>query len=285
MRAPATFLPGDRRCTTDAPRRFPVLIKQVPMSEQTANKDYSDVEARRSTASRRRMSAGRRLYYFVGLPLLKGLVRLLWRSYRVEKLIGAEIAERIVTDGKVYAPCYWHQQHVLCTKLMRGWIKRGFKATFLISSSVDGEVPARIARAWGAEVIRGSANQTGTLVLRDMQEAFRRGVSIVVTADGPNGPQHEFKIGTVLMARIAGVPMVPVACAADRAWYLDRWDAFMIPKPFARVVLAVGEPVVVPANTPLNQLERYRAGMEDAIMSLMDQSQNELARRETPHAR
>ncbi len=254
------------------------------MREQAANKDYSDIEARRSTASRRRMSAGRRLYYLLGLPLLKGLVRLLWLTYRVEKVIGADVAERIVAESRVYAPCYWHQQHVLCTKLMREWIKRGFRTSFLISSSVDGEVPARIARAWGAEVIRGSANQTGTLVLRDMQESFRRGVSIVVTADGPNGPQHEFKIGTVLMARIAGIPMVPVACAADRAWYLDRWDEFMIPKPFARVVQAVGEPVVVPPDTPLNQLERYRAGMQDAIMSLMDESKNELARRHAPDA-
>lgn len=254
------------------------------MPEQTAHKDYSDVEARRSTASRRRLTIGRRLYYLFGLPLLKGLVRLLWWSYRVEKVIGEEIAERIIADGKVYAPCYWHQQHVLCTKLMREWIGRGFKTSFLISSSVDGEVPARIARAWGAEVIRGSANQTGTLVLRDMQESFRRGVSTVVTADGPNGPQHEFKLGTVLMARIAGIPLVPLACAADRAWYLDRWDEFMIPKPFARVALAVGEPVVVPPDTPLNQLESYRARMQDAIMSLMDQSGNALAKRESPNA-
>lgn len=255
------------------------------MPEQAANKDYSDVEARRSTASRRRMSIGRRLYYLFGLPLLKGLVRLLWRSYRVEKVIGEDVAERVIAERTVYAPCYWHQQHVLCTKLMREWIKRGFRTSFLISSSVDGEVPARIARTWGAEVIRGSANQTGTLVLRDMQESFRRGVSIVVTADGPNGPQHQFKIGTVLMARIAGVPMIPVACAADRAWYLDRWDEFMIPKPFARVALAVGEPVVVPPDTPLNQLETYRARMQEAIMSLMDRSRNELAKRESVNAR
>ena len=124
--------------------------------------------------------------------------------------------------------------------MIRGWIHKGFKACFLVSSSVDGDVPARIARAWGAEVIRGSANQTGTLVLRDMRNVLQRGVSIVTTADGPMGPKHEFKAGAALMARISSVPMVPLAAAADRAWYLDRWDDFMIPKPFARVVLGVG---------------------------------------------
>jgi lysophospholipid acyltransferase (LPLAT)-like uncharacterized protein len=160
--------------------------------------------------------------------------------------------------------------------MIRGWIHKGFKACFLVSSSVDGDVPARIAHAWGAEVIRGSANQTGTLVLRDMRDVLKRGVSIVTTADGPMGPKHEFKAGAALIARISSVPMVPLAAAADRAWYLDRWDDFMIPKPFARVVLGVGEPVSVPATTPLERIEEYRVRMQEAIMALMKQCSDSL---------
>lgn len=238
---------------------------------------WSDVESRRSTSSLRRMSRARRLYYFLGLPVLRAVIRLFWWSYRIEKVIGADVAERIVADGKVYAPCYWHQHHVLCTNMIRGWIHNGFKACFLVSASVDGDVPARIARAWGAEVIRGSANQTGALVLRDMREVMKRGVSIVTTADGPMGPKHEFKAGAVLMARISSAPMIPLACAADRAWFLDRWDDFMIPKPFARVVLAVGEPVTVPADAPLDRMEDYRMRMQEAINSLMEQSSDVLS--------
>jgi hypothetical protein len=166
---------------------------------------------------------------------------------------------------------------VLCSALIRQWIRRGFRACFLISSSVDGDVPARIAGSWGAEVIRGSANQTGALVLRDMQQMMKRGVSIVTTADGPNGPQHEFKIGAVLMARIGGAPLVPLACAADRAWHLDRWDDFMIPKPFARVVYAVGEPISVPTDRAIGSLEEYRAQMEAATNALIRQSNDYLS--------
>ena len=224
----------------------------------------------------RRMSSPRRLYYFLGLPLLRGALRLLWWTYRVEKVIGTDIADRILAEGKICAPCYWHQHHILCTIMIRDWIRRGFKACFLVSASVDGDVPARIARAWGAEVIRGSANQTGALVLRDMHQAMKRNFSIVTTADGPSGPQYEFKPGTILMARIASVPLVPMACAADRAWYLKRWDAFMIPKPFARIVLAVGEPVHVPQDTPLDRIDEYRASMQNAVNTLMEQSKKEL---------
>lgn len=252
------------------------------MTQQSLKSNYQDIESRRSRASQRRMTSLRRLYYFLGLPMLRGVLRLLWWTYRVEKVIGADIAERIVVDRAVYAPCYWHQHHILCTSMIRGWIRRGFQASFLVSASVDGEVPARIAKAWGAEVIRGSANQTGALVLRDMHEAMQRQVSIVTTADGPSGPQHVFKSGPILMARIASVPLVPMACAADRAWYLKRWDAFMIPKPFARIVLAVGEPLEVPRDTPLDRIDEYRLHMQNAVNRLMDESKKELATEGAP---
>ena len=139
-------------------------------------------------------------------------------------------------------------------------------------------MPERIARAWGAEVIRGSANQSGALALRDMQKMMKEGFSIVTTADGPRGPQYEFKAGTVLMARVAGVPIIPMACAADRAWYLNRWDRFMVPKPFARVALAVGEPYPISREVPLDQLEPHRENVQAAVMSLMEDCEKALER-------
>jgi hypothetical protein len=222
------------------------------------------------------MSPARRIYYFLGLPVLRGLIRLLTASYRYEAIVGPENAEAFVTGKTVCAPCYWHQHHVLCSALIRRWLRRDFKACFLVSGSVDGDVPERIARAWGAEVIRGSANHSGALALRDMQGMMKRGYSIVTTADGPRGPKYEFKAGAILMARIAAVPILPIACAANRAWYLDRWDNFMIPKPFARVVIGIGEPYSVPPDVPLDEIEPHRQNVQEAVMSLMRQCEHVL---------
>ena len=156
--------------------------------------------------------------------------------------------------------------------MMRDWLKRGFKAGFIISASVDGDVPARIARDWGATVVRGSAKHTNALAMRDIQRVMKDGVSIVSAADGPLGPCYEFKPGVVLMARIGGTPLVPLSCAADRAWTLRRWDHFLLPKPFARVALAVGEPLDVPRSAPVGDLERYRAEIEERTNALKEQS-------------
>jgi lysophospholipid acyltransferase (LPLAT)-like uncharacterized protein len=222
------------------------------------------------------MTPLRRLYYFLGMPVLRGITRLFYLSYRVEAVIGAENIEPFLDGKAVCAPAYWHQHHVLCSNLVQQWIRRGFKACFLISGSVDGDVPERIARAYGAEVIRGSAKQSGALALRDQHEMMKNGYSIVTTPDGPGGPQHELKTGVMVMARVGGVPIVPVACAAERAWYLSRWDKFMIPKPFSRVVLGIGKPYDIPAGTPLKELEPHRLNVQRAVMSLMADCENRL---------
>jgi hypothetical protein len=243
------------------------------MAENNPGPDYSNVEMRRSKRSSRRMSAGRRLAYAIGMPLLRAALFLLNSSYRVKKIIGSEIADRIVADSdQAYVPCYWHQQHIVCSYLMRDWLRRGFKACYIVSASVDGEVPARIVRSWRADVIRGSAADTGALVLRDAQQMMKRGVSVVVTSDGPLGPRFEFKTGTVLMARVGRAPLVPVACAADRAWYLNTWDRFMIPKPFARIAIAIGEPIDVPRDVSRRETEAIRAKAQSAIEALIQAS-------------
>ena len=241
------------------------------------SKNFQSIESRRSSKSDRRLTPARRLYYFLGQPVLRGLIWLLTSTYRIKKVIGEEHIEAFFADEAVCAPAYWHQHHVIGSAMVRSWIGRGFKACFLVSGSVDGDVPERIARAWGAEVIRGSANESGALALRDQQTMMKNGYSIVTTADGPRGPQHEFKAGTVLMARIGGVPIVPIGCAADRAWYLEkRWDRFMIPKPFARIVVAVGEPVPVPREIALDALEPVRLNVQQRVMSLMEESEQAL---------
>jgi lysophospholipid acyltransferase (LPLAT)-like uncharacterized protein len=71
--------------------------------------------------------------------------------------------------------------------------------------------------------------------------------------------------------------VVPIACAASRAWTLDRWDDFMIPKPFAKIVIAVGEPIEVPKSTPTTDLEDIRDTVQAAMDTLVEEARARLA--------
>jgi lysophospholipid acyltransferase (LPLAT)-like uncharacterized protein len=252
--------------------------KERIVPKKNAAPDYSDVEMRRSTRTSRRMSVGRRITYTIGKQLLRFVLFVLTSSYRFEKVLGGDIADRLIANkDQVCVPVLWHAQQIVITHMIRGWIDRGFKAGYIISASVDGEVPADIAKSWGAEVIRGSAQETGTLVLRDAIQLMKRGVSIVTSPDGPLGPPFEIKTGTVIMARIAGAPILPIVCAASSAWTMNTWDHFMIPKPFARVVVAVGEPVEVPRGLPMSEIESVRKRVQLAMESLAKEARQHLS--------
>jgi lysophospholipid acyltransferase (LPLAT)-like uncharacterized protein len=202
----------------------------------------------------------------------------LTRSYRFQNIIGSDVADRVISDtGRAYVPVLWHAQQIVVTHIVRSWVGRGFKASYIISASVDGEMVADITRSWGIEVIRGSAQNTGTLVLRDAMQMMKRGVSVATNSDGPLGPPFEIKAGTVLMARVAGAPMVPIVCAASSAWTLNTWDHFMIPKPFARIIVAVGEPIDVPRDLPVREIESVRAKVQAAMESLASEAQQQLS--------
>jgi hypothetical protein len=72
---------------------------------------------------------------------------------------------------------------------------------------------------------------------------------VAFTPDGPRGPAREFAPGALIASQRTGVPIVALGVAVTRGWRLSSWDAFLIPKPFARVTIAVGDPVAANAAT------------------------------------
>ena len=222
----------------------------------------------------RRMTFKRKLSYALLKPVLLFIVNFIWLSCRV-KVIGSENMDMVVNKQKPVIPCYWHQQHLFCAWYMLQQIKRGMKIGFLVSPSVDGEIPAKIVASRGARVIRGSSTRTGAQALRDMYQIItKEGVSPVTTSDGPTGPIFKFKPGATMLSQMTKAPMLPIACAAKNAWYLGSWDRFMIPKPFTLVVVAVGEPVSV--EKAEKDLLPVQVQMEEVINAMMAQAKQAL---------
>ena len=92
------------------------------------------------------------------------------------------------------------------------------------------------------------------------------------TSDGPTGPLHVFKIGDILLSQFTQAPLLPLSYAASRAWYLKSWDRFIIPKPFSRIVITIGEPLTIPKGLMTEDLEPYRLQMQNSLRALSEQA-------------
>ncbi len=65
--------------------------------------------------------------------------------------------------------------------------------------------------------------------------------------------------------------MIPMSYAASRAWKI-KWDSFVIPKPLARIAIAVGEPVYVAKGLDAAGLERLQLEMEGRLNALFEEA-------------
>jgi len=188
--------------------------------QQTSSEEAPDGVVVKDKKQPRRMTVKRKIGHVLLKPMILLIVNFIWLTCRV-KVTGQENMDAIIEKQKPVIPCYWHQQHLFCAWYMLRQIKRGMKVGFLVSPSVDGEIPAQIVSSRGAKVIRGSSTRTGAQALRDMYQIIaKEGVSPVTTSDGPTGPIFKFKPGAAMLSQMTKAPMVPVACAAKRS---DKW--------------------------------------------------------------
>lgn len=94
----------------------------------------------------------------------------------------------------------------------------------------------------------------------------REGSSPVISPDGPLGPYREAKVGALLVAREAGLPLQPWAVSARPCLRLrGRWDRHVVPLPFSRMRVHPAEPIEVPPRAPLRPLlARLQEALDDA---------------------
>lgn len=230
------------------------------------------------TRSGRQLTTARRWLYAVGAPLTLILARGMLRTCRVVRIIGAEHISDSLTRAPSFIPVYWHQHQLFCAHYLFGLRAAGVKPGFLVSPSVDGEFGAILVRRMGGEVIRGSSSHTGARTLRDFYQALvHEGISPVITPDGPRGPPWVFKGGALMLAQLSQRPIVPMTYFASRAWRVG-WDGFVIPQPFARIVIAVGEPVYISKGTDAAGLEHWQLDMEQRLKRLFETAKAAAAR-------
>ncbi len=66
------------------------------------------------------------------------------------------IREELEAEGKGFIYAFWHGRQVFLT-----YLHRGDRIHPLVSQSKDGELIARVCRAFGLEPVRGSSSRRG----------------------------------------------------------------------------------------------------------------------------
>ncbi len=215
----------------------------------------------------REMTAQRRWLYRLATPIGLMLIRFFWLTCRIRCVVGEEHAVEGLKDGPII-PVYWHQHQLFLTKYLIGLRRIGIDPGFLISPSVDGEIPARIAQRHRCYVIRGSSSHTGARTLRDYYVALQKGISPAITVDGPTGPAFECKPGAVMLSQLSGRPIVALSFHASRAWLFRKWDRFVLPKPFSTITITVGAPRYVPKRIDAALTEQLQKEIDAELKAL-----------------
>ena len=188
-----------------------------------------------------RYSVSQRLTLAIVPPLAAACIRLLGATLRYKDINAPGVPVGIEIPGPV-AFAFWHRTLLVCAHRFRN---KGI--AILISPSFDGELIARTVEYLGFHPVRGSSSRGGATGLRNMAEAYNAGHRTAITADGPRGPNMVCKPGVVQLAELVGAPWIGVYYALpNRAWQLNSWDRFLIPKPFSTVTFTW--PPHVPAD-------------------------------------
>ncbi len=188
--------------------------------------------------------------------------------------IGREHVDACLARGERVIVAFWHGR-----LLMMPFVYPGQPTVILISQHRDGEYITRIAERLGFAVVRGSATRGGARAFKQLIRSLRDGRHVVITPDGPKGPPLRVKSGVIELARLSGMPILPVAFGAWPRTILKSWDRFLIPHPFGRAAYVWGEPIYVPADADKVAVEKLCSLLAERLDALVAEADARVANR------
>jgi len=212
-------------------------------------------------------------------------IRIVRRTCRFEIRRG-DIAASFWNVDKPFVAATWHGQNLILPPFWHNW--REWR--ILVSKHGDGEIVDGVMRHLGVSTIRGAGvpkgeersykhkGKGGAGALRAMVRALGENISIGLTADLPPGPARRAGEGIVMLARLSGRPIVPVAATTRARIKLGNWDEFTINLPFSRGALVWGEPIYVARDATPEEIEAARQKVEDGLNAVAAEAERLVGR-------
>jgi lysophospholipid acyltransferase (LPLAT)-like uncharacterized protein len=193
-------------------------------------------------------------------------------SWSVEE---GEWPHRLRAEGKPFILAFWHGRLLM---IPMAW-RRLAPMHMLISAHPDGQIIADAVTYFGVDSIAGSTSRGGSAALRTMLKRLKAGDCVGITPDGPRGPAMTASAGLVNLARLAGVPILPITYATSRRRMLATWDGFHLPWPFGRGVYLWGEPIGIAEELDEAGLESARRLVETRMIEMVWEAERRVGHR------
>jgi lysophospholipid acyltransferase (LPLAT)-like uncharacterized protein len=182
--------------------------------------------------------------------VLTGYLRLALTTIRWRH-INVEAVEPVLAGESGAIALFWHGRIPLCLATAPQWWRKRTRA--MISPSADGEFIAQALARVGFPAIRMSSAKPGdTAKARQAAIGFREAVTwtegggaLVITPDGPRGPNEVIAAGALQIAKRSGAPVFLMGIAAAPALRMKTWDQVMWAAPFGRGVVVWDGPYTV----------------------------------------
>ncbi|TCH96723.1 DUF374 domain-containing protein [Roseococcus sp. SYP-B2431] len=201
-----------------------------------------------------------------GAAHLLGLyLALVYRTTRWRLLGGEHIDAAFAAHGTVIA-AFWHENLPVMPQLWKlGQARAGLgTGHVLVSRHRDGRFIGAVVKRFDLTMVHASSSKGGAAGMLALMRLLRGGAFVGITPDGPRGPRRQAAPGVAQLAAMSGKPVLPVAGRSARGIQLRSWDRMVVPLPFARGVLVVGAPILVPRGGAEALLPAIVAGLDAA---------------------
>jgi lysophospholipid acyltransferase (LPLAT)-like uncharacterized protein len=195
------------------------------------------------------------------LPVVQSLLAVLLGAYirvmletvrwRHENL---ECVEPVLAGDEGAIGLLWHGRIPLSLSVAPQWWRKRTK--ILISPSVDGEFIARALAMNRFGAIRASSAKPGdsakarqaVAAIREAVAWVSEGGALIISPDGPRGPNEVVAQGAAQIAKRSGKPVYLMGIAAAPSTRANSWDRAMLALPFGRGSVVWEGPFHVPAD-------------------------------------
>ncbi|CAA6606186.1 conserved hypothetical protein [Rhodospirillaceae bacterium LM-1] len=197
-----------------------------------------------------------------------------WLAANYIRLIHA--THKVTTENRHIPEAFWSQQKPFIMAFWHGRIflmpyiwPKNHSFHMLASQHRDGLLISRTVAHLGIDSIAGSTTRGAGPAVRAIIKKIKQGGCVGITPDGPRGPRMRSTDGVINIARLSGVPILPVTYSAAPSRFMKTWDRFLLPRPFGTGILFMwGEQITVPRDADDEQVAHLNQLLETRLNAM-----------------